>query len=151
MPGAGQPGSNFGGEDAGGAADWDAAAARITTGISIAHGTMSLRVVVGESAAAELSFGDLEGERLEVEIAAVGKDDDRHSVGREALDDRPEAHRLPVVPGALASLPRVQKPAEAVGDRAAREQIVAAFVPLGPERLGPLRPAHPREAGAPPP
>ncbi len=88
---------------------------------------------------AELCFGDLEGERLEVEIAAVRKDDDGHAVRREALDDRPEAHRLAVVPGALVSLPRVQEPAEAVRDRAAREDVVAALLPLGPERLGPIQ------------
>ena len=56
----------------------------------------------------ELCFGDLDGERLEVEIAPVRKDDDGHPVRREALDDRPEAHRLAVVPGALASLPRAR-------------------------------------------
>jgi hypothetical protein len=33
-------------------------------------------------------------------------------------------------------LPRVQEPAEAVGDRAAGEEVVAALLPLRPERFG---------------
>ena len=67
------------------------------------------RPVAGcSSAEVEFCSSDLAGDRLEVEIAPVRKDDDGHPVRREALDDRPEAHRLAVVPGALASLPRAR-------------------------------------------
>ena len=64
----------------------------------------------------EEQVGDLEGKGFGAYIGAIAEDDDGEVVVRESDDVGVEAHGFAVVPHAWVDAPRIEEPAEAVGD-----------------------------------